>query len=127
MWTPRQDEWERYLTEEEKHATRDEYHHIMCYGIFTAAAHAALEDALATLRANNATTPADTAYDLLASALRTLATVNARSSMLDAFPRQLTFLEAELARLVTAGAWEHGTACPRFFSRLFVVPKPGVN
>eukprot|EP00873_Tetraselmis_striata_P017290 jgi/Tetstr1/437554/TSEL_026226.t1 len=53
----------------------------MCYGVFTAAAHhAALADALATLRASNAT-PADTAYanDLLASAFRTLSAANTRS------------------------------------------------
>eukprot|EP00873_Tetraselmis_striata_P018682 jgi/Tetstr1/438946/TSEL_027441.t1 len=48
LWNPRNDEWDRYLTDEKKHATRDEYRHLLCYGVFiTAAAHAALTDAAA--------------------------------------------------------------------------------
>eukprot|EP00873_Tetraselmis_striata_P022713 jgi/Tetstr1/442977/TSEL_031037.t1 len=39
---------------------------------------------------------------------------------------QLTFLEGELARFVESGAWEFGT-CRKWVSRLFLVPKPGVN
>eukprot|EP00873_Tetraselmis_striata_P018545 jgi/Tetstr1/438809/TSEL_027318.t1 len=70
------------LTEEKKHATRDEYRHLLCYGVFTAAAHAALEDAFATLHASNAI-PTGTAHancnDILASALPQLSTANARS------------------------------------------------
>eukprot|EP00873_Tetraselmis_striata_P008643 jgi/Tetstr1/428907/TSEL_018883.t1 len=75
LWNPRNDEWDRYLTDEKKHATRDEYRHLLCYGVFTAAAHAALTDAVATLRAKNATAR-DTAdaNDLLDSAIRTIAT-----------------------------------------------------
>eukprot|EP00873_Tetraselmis_striata_P018203 jgi/Tetstr1/438467/TSEL_027022.t1 len=76
LWNPRNDEWDRYLTDEKKHATRDEYRHMLCYGVFTAAAHyAALTDAVATLRAKNATAR-DTAdaNDLLDSAIRTIAT-----------------------------------------------------
>eukprot|EP00873_Tetraselmis_striata_P019945 jgi/Tetstr1/440209/TSEL_028560.t1 len=76
LWNPRNDEWDRYLTDEKKHATRvDEYRHLLCYGICTAAAHAALTDAVATLRAEN-----DTARDTadadnpLDSAIRTIAT-----------------------------------------------------
>eukprot|EP00873_Tetraselmis_striata_P024520 jgi/Tetstr1/444784/TSEL_032632.t1 len=74
--TPRNDEWDRYLTDEKKHATRGEYRHLLCYGVFTAAAHyAALTDVVATLRAKNATAR-DTAdaNDLLDSAIRTIAT-----------------------------------------------------
>eukprot|EP00873_Tetraselmis_striata_P005540 jgi/Tetstr1/425804/TSEL_016183.t1 len=58
-----------------KHATRDEYRHLLCYGVFTAAVHAALTDAVATLRAKNATAR-DTAdaNDLLDSVIRTIAT-----------------------------------------------------
>eukprot|EP00873_Tetraselmis_striata_P010122 jgi/Tetstr1/430386/TSEL_020196.t1 len=54
---------------------RDEYRHLLCYGVFTAAAHAALTDVVATLRAKNATAR-DTAdaNDLLDSAIRTIAT-----------------------------------------------------
>eukprot|EP00873_Tetraselmis_striata_P002462 jgi/Tetstr1/422726/TSEL_013523.t1 len=57
------------------HATRDEYRHLLCYGVFIAAAHAALTDVVATLRAKNATAR-DTAdaNDLLDSAIRTIAT-----------------------------------------------------
>eukprot|EP00873_Tetraselmis_striata_P013528 jgi/Tetstr1/433792/TSEL_002418.t1 len=47
-------------------------------------------------------------------------------SMHDATPAQLTFLEGELARFVESGAWELGT-CRKWVSRLFLVPKPGVN
>eukprot|EP00873_Tetraselmis_striata_P046593 jgi/Tetstr1/466857/TSEL_011314.t1 len=74
LWNPRNYEWDRYLTDEKKHATRDEYRHLMCYGVFTAAAHAVLTDAVATLRAKNATAR-DTAdaNDLLDSAIRTIA------------------------------------------------------
>eukprot|EP00873_Tetraselmis_striata_P002200 jgi/Tetstr1/422464/TSEL_013302.t1 len=75
LWNPRNDEWDRYLTDKKKHATRDEYRHLLCFGLFTAAAHAALTDAVATLRAKNATAR-DTAdaNDLLDSAIRTIAT-----------------------------------------------------
>eukprot|EP00873_Tetraselmis_striata_P001731 jgi/Tetstr1/421995/TSEL_001239.t1 len=47
-------------------------------------------------------------------------------NMQDATPAQLTFLEGELARFVEFGAWELGT-CRKWVSRLFLVPKPGVN
>eukprot|EP00873_Tetraselmis_striata_P002827 jgi/Tetstr1/423091/TSEL_013862.t1 len=76
LWNPRNDKWDRYLTDETKHATRDdEYRHLLCYGVFTAAAHAALTDAMATLPAKNATAR-DTAdaNDPLDSAIRTIAT-----------------------------------------------------
>eukprot|EP00873_Tetraselmis_striata_P019320 jgi/Tetstr1/439584/TSEL_028011.t1 len=68
-------QWGRYLTDEKKHATRDEYRHLLCNGVFTAAAHAALTDAVATLRAKTATAR-DTAdaNDLLDSTIRTIAT-----------------------------------------------------
>eukprot|EP00873_Tetraselmis_striata_P003115 jgi/Tetstr1/423379/TSEL_014066.t1 len=48
---------------------------MMCYGVFTASAHAALPDVVATLRAQNATAR-DTAdsNDLLDSAIRTITT-----------------------------------------------------
>eukprot|EP00873_Tetraselmis_striata_P037565 jgi/Tetstr1/457829/TSEL_044374.t1 len=29
LWNPRNDEWDRYLTDENKHATRDEYRHLL--------------------------------------------------------------------------------------------------
>eukprot|EP00873_Tetraselmis_striata_P046304 jgi/Tetstr1/466568/TSEL_011070.t1 len=75
LWNPRNDEWDRYLIDEKKNATRDEYRHMLCYGVFTAAAHAAITYVVATLRAKNATAR-DTAdaNDLLDSAIRTIAT-----------------------------------------------------
>eukprot|EP00873_Tetraselmis_striata_P006287 jgi/Tetstr1/426551/TSEL_016849.t1 len=68
------DDANRYLTDEKKHATRDEYRHLPCHGVFTASAHAALTDVVATLRAENATAR-DTAdaNDLLDSAICTIA------------------------------------------------------
>eukprot|EP00873_Tetraselmis_striata_P046504 jgi/Tetstr1/466768/TSEL_011238.t1 len=45
LWNPRNDEEDRYLTNEKKHATRDDYRHMLCYGVFPAAAHPALTDA----------------------------------------------------------------------------------
>eukprot|EP00873_Tetraselmis_striata_P026276 jgi/Tetstr1/446540/TSEL_034065.t1 len=41
-------------------------------------------------------------------------------------PAHLTFLEDELACFVASGAWEFGTR-RKWVSRLFIVPKPGVN
>eukprot|EP00873_Tetraselmis_striata_P017975 jgi/Tetstr1/438239/TSEL_002891.t1 len=75
MCNPRNDERDRYLADEKRHATRDEYRHLMSYGVFTAAVHAALTDVAAMLRVENATAR-DTAdaNDLLDSAIRTIAT-----------------------------------------------------
>eukprot|EP00873_Tetraselmis_striata_P007152 jgi/Tetstr1/427416/TSEL_017580.t1 len=75
LWTPRNDEWDSYLTDEKNHLTHDEYRHLTCYGVVTSSAHAALTDVVATLRASNATAR-DTAdaNDLLDSAIRTIAT-----------------------------------------------------
>eukprot|EP00873_Tetraselmis_striata_P019704 jgi/Tetstr1/439968/TSEL_003034.t1 len=75
LWSPRNDEWGRYLADEKKHATRGEYRHVLCYRVFTASAHAALTDVVATLCAQNPTAR-DTAAanDLLDSVIRTIAT-----------------------------------------------------
>eukprot|EP00873_Tetraselmis_striata_P009064 jgi/Tetstr1/429328/TSEL_019246.t1 len=48
------------------------------------------------------------------------------TSMQDAILAQLAFLEGELARFVAPGAWRYGTN-NKWVSRLFLVPKPGVN
>eukprot|EP00873_Tetraselmis_striata_P043195 jgi/Tetstr1/463459/TSEL_008352.t1 len=120
LWNPRNDEWDRYLTDEKNHATRDEHPHMLCYGVFIASAQAALTDAVATLlRASIATTrdTADANDHLLNSANRTIATMH------DATPTPLIFLEGELARFVESGAWEFGT-CRKWVSRLFLVSKP---
>eukprot|EP00873_Tetraselmis_striata_P035644 jgi/Tetstr1/455908/TSEL_042689.t1 len=51
LWRRRNDEADRYLTEANKTALRDEYRHLLCYGVYRAAANAAAKTALATLRA----------------------------------------------------------------------------
>eukprot|EP00873_Tetraselmis_striata_P038201 jgi/Tetstr1/458465/TSEL_004320.t1 len=51
---------------------------------------------------------------------------NGISSMRDATLAQLAFLEGELARFVESRAWEFST-CRKWVSRLFLLPKPGVN
>ena len=47
-------------------------------------------------------------------------------SMTDATPAQLQFLSTELPRFYTSGAFEDGH-CAKWVSRMFLVPKPGVN
>ena len=46
--------------------------------------------------------------------------------MLDATPTQLEFMDGELSRFLSSGAWEPGHS-HRWVSRLFLVPKPGHN
>eukprot|EP00873_Tetraselmis_striata_P013492 jgi/Tetstr1/433756/TSEL_022974.t1 len=41
-------------------------------------------------------------------------------------PDQLSFMDGELARFLASGAWEE-VHCSRWVSRLFLVPRPGVN
>eukprot|EP00873_Tetraselmis_striata_P004168 jgi/Tetstr1/424432/TSEL_001453.t1 len=76
MWRPRNDEADRYLTEANKIASRDEYRHLLCYGVYHAAANAAAKTALATLRAPDTPTQDRVdALDLLDAARRTLEAV----------------------------------------------------
>eukprot|EP00873_Tetraselmis_striata_P013845 jgi/Tetstr1/434109/TSEL_023253.t1 len=102
LWKPRYDEWDRYLTDEKKHATRDEHRHLLCYGVFTAFAHAALTDVMTTLlRAQNATAreTAD-ANNLLDSAIRPTATngVDGLFNALDDKRLEVTLHEAAKAQ-----------------------------
>eukprot|EP00873_Tetraselmis_striata_P012485 jgi/Tetstr1/432749/TSEL_022115.t1 len=155
LWSPRNDEWDRYRTDEKKHATRDEYRHQLCYIVFTASAHAVLTDVVATLRAENATvatprTPTGYSTPRLARSRHIGASDQVLRwiqegvripfkhnrpppnfhngiSIQDATQAQLTFLEGELARFVESGAWEFGTCRKCWVSRLCLVPKPGVN
>eukprot|EP00873_Tetraselmis_striata_P033475 jgi/Tetstr1/453739/TSEL_040692.t1 len=46
--------------------------------------------------------------------------------MEDATPERLCFMDDDIARFLASGPWEKGH-CPRWVSRLFLVPKPGVN
>eukprot|EP00873_Tetraselmis_striata_P040274 jgi/Tetstr1/460538/TSEL_005796.t1 len=87
MWRPRNDEADRYLTEANKIASRDEYRHLLCYGVYHAAANAAARTALATLRAPDTPTQDRVdALDLLDAARRTLEAVG------DADEARLTYL-----------------------------------
>eukprot|EP00873_Tetraselmis_striata_P044612 jgi/Tetstr1/464876/TSEL_009613.t1 len=74
LWNPRNDEWDRYLTDEKKHATRDEYRHLLYYGVFTArGAHGRRGNASRDKRHRSRDT-ADANDDLLDSAIRTIET-----------------------------------------------------
>jgi hypothetical protein len=48
---------------------------------------------------------------------------NHGTSMQDATPAQLEFLDSELPRFEACGAWE-SSHNPRYFSRMCLVPKP---
>eukprot|EP00873_Tetraselmis_striata_P004553 jgi/Tetstr1/424817/TSEL_015320.t1 len=87
LWRPRNDEADRYLTEANKTASRDEYRHLLCYGIYRAAANAAAKTAMATLRAPDTPTQDRVdALNLLDAAHRTLEAVG------DADEARLTYL-----------------------------------
>jgi hypothetical protein len=71
-WTPRHDETDRFLTEEKRISSRDEYRHLACYGVYSAAADAALETVMATVRSTTATeTERAHAWDITDAAVRT--------------------------------------------------------
>jgi hypothetical protein len=55
MWTSRHDETDRLLSEEKRISSLDEYRHLTCYGVYSAAADAALETTMATVRSTTAT------------------------------------------------------------------------
>eukprot|EP00873_Tetraselmis_striata_P046260 jgi/Tetstr1/466524/TSEL_011031.t1 len=70
---PRTNEADRYLTEANKTASCDKYGHMLCYGVYRAAANAAAHTAPATLCAPNTPTQDRVdALDLLDTAHRTL-------------------------------------------------------
>jgi hypothetical protein len=69
---PRHHEADKCVTDNARISSRDEYRHLLCYGVFTAAANAALETAVETIRAVTST-PNETTYafSLVDAALRT--------------------------------------------------------
>eukprot|EP00873_Tetraselmis_striata_P008906 jgi/Tetstr1/429170/TSEL_019123.t1 len=84
---------DRYLTEANKTASRDEYRHLLCYGVYRAAANAAANTALATLRAPDTPTQDRVdALDLLDAAHRRLEAVG------DADEARLTYLRCFKAK-----------------------------
>jgi hypothetical protein len=72
MWNPQHDEADNSFIDKARISSRDEYRHLLCYGVFTAAANSALEIAMETIRAVSST-PDETAYahSLVDAALRT--------------------------------------------------------
>jgi hypothetical protein len=72
LWNPRHDEADNCFTHNARISSRDEYRHMLCYGVFTAAANSALETAMETIRSVTST-PDETAYaySLVNAALRT--------------------------------------------------------
>jgi hypothetical protein len=55
LWTPQHDERDRFLTEEKRVSSRDEYRHMARYGVYYAATDVALESAMTTIRSTTAT------------------------------------------------------------------------
>jgi hypothetical protein len=61
-----------FLTEEKQISSRDEYRHLACYGVYSAAADAELEPPMATIRSITATTTERAhAWDIHDAAVRT--------------------------------------------------------
>jgi hypothetical protein len=72
MWTPRHDETDKFLTEEKRISSREEYRHLACCGVYSAAADPALETSVATVRSTTATETERThAWDITDAAVRT--------------------------------------------------------
>eukprot|EP00873_Tetraselmis_striata_P029593 jgi/Tetstr1/449857/TSEL_036919.t1 len=90
LWRPRNDEADRYLTEANKTASRDEYRHMLCYGVYRAAANAAAKTAMAA--PDTPTQDRVDALDLLDAAHRTLGAVG------DADAAKLTYLRRYKAK-----------------------------
>eukprot|EP00873_Tetraselmis_striata_P028741 jgi/Tetstr1/449005/TSEL_036230.t1 len=114
LWRPRNDEADNYLTEANKTASRDEYSHLLCYGVYRAAAKAAATAALATLRAPDTPTQDRVdALDLLDAAHRTLEAVG------DADEARLTYLRHFKAKkALTPEEQRSRTSASRSASRL---------
>jgi deoxyhypusine synthase len=72
MWNPRHNEADIFFTDNARISSRDEYRHMLSYGVFTTAASSALETAMETIRSVTST-PDETAYaySLVDAALRT--------------------------------------------------------
>eukprot|EP00873_Tetraselmis_striata_P038227 jgi/Tetstr1/458491/TSEL_044897.t1 len=108
----RNDEADRYLTEANKTASRDEYRHLLCYGVYRAAANAADKTALVTLRAPDTPTQDRVdALDLLDAAHRTLEAVG------DADEARLTYLRRFKAKKALTP--EEQVAKRLIYSRVF--------
>jgi hypothetical protein len=98
MWNPRYDEAVFFFADNAKISSRDEYRHLLCYGVFTAAANSALETAMETIRSVTST-PDETpyAYSLVDVALRT------HQAMVSAGGARLTYIMRFKAKKILTG------------------------
>jgi hypothetical protein len=69
MWRPRHDEADVFLTATGRISSRDEYRHLLCYGVFASAATAAHEIVVETIRSITAT-PYEKAHSLIDAIVR---------------------------------------------------------
>jgi hypothetical protein len=114
MWTPRHDATDKFLTEEKRISSRDEYRHLACYCVYSAA----LETALATVRSATATeTKRAHAWDITYAAVRThKAVTQAVESRLTCVRRlkgkkAFTLEERIAERLVYSRFFAHAADC----------------
>jgi hypothetical protein len=98
MWNPRHDEADKVFTKTARISSRDEYRHLLCYGVFTAAANSALETAMEIIRAATST-PDETAYaySLIDATLRT------HQTMASTGGARLTYIKRFKAKKILTG------------------------
>jgi hypothetical protein len=98
MWNPRHDEADNCFTDNARTFSRDENPHMLCYGVFTAAANSALEIAMETIRAVTSTPDERAyAYSLVDAALRT------HQAVASAGEARLTYIRRSKAKKILAG------------------------
>jgi hypothetical protein len=98
MWNPRHDEADNCFTDNARISSRDEYRHLLCFGVFTAAANAALETAMETIRAITSTPDEPTyAYSIVGAALRT------HQAVASAGEARLTYIRRFKAKKIFTG------------------------
>jgi hypothetical protein len=98
MWNPQHDEADNSFTDNARISSRDEYRHLLCYGVFTAATNSALEIAMETIRADSST-PDEIAYaySLVDAALRT------HQALASAGEARLTYMMRFKAKKILTG------------------------
>eukprot|EP00873_Tetraselmis_striata_P018382 jgi/Tetstr1/438646/TSEL_027197.t1 len=119
LWNPRNDEWDRYPTDEKKKRTRRAMNRLAYLRRFKCKKTLTGEERVAERLVYSRF------FDTTA-AERSSNGVDGLLNALDDKQLEVTFLEGELARFAESSAWEFRT-CRKWVSRLFLVPKPGVN
>jgi hypothetical protein len=98
IWNPRHDEADKCFIDAARISSRDEYRHLLCYGIYTSAANSALEIAMETIRAVTSTPDEKAyAYSLIDAALRT------HQGVVSAREAQLTYIRGFKAKKILTG------------------------